>query len=226
MAGDMELTSIALFVGWALGGVGVVTAPGKDAWWKAWGLLILAVVFFAEGLFLDRHFHSGESPSMAIGGSFQITTAAPQLSPNGLFDFPVAMRNNGDDSILNYSYWFGQRPTDKLLTIAEENKYFDEATKVFLEHLEEQKTPNIINLLKPGDTAVISQPKVHYDRDAFNRIAQGQEFVYDFVVVHYTDKKSIAERAYYIAEYCARRGVGLGMVPCQLHNFMKTPEHP
>ncbi len=155
----------------------------------------------------------------------QVFPSGVELNSNGKFKFPLTIRNNGEEPIINYGYWFHQVVTNRILTIAEENAEFENATKNFLSDARANK-PNrkvfIGNLLKLTDAAQIAQSNDGLDKATVDNLSQGRQFVYNFLVVHYTDKQSIKDNKYYIAEYCGR-GVG-PIVPCAFHNIMKRPE--
>jgi hypothetical protein len=167
------------------------------------------------------------SELLGTGGSVQLTSLPARLMPDGSFKAPVAIVSKGDEEILNYTYHFQQQVTNRILDLKEEHEAFEEAAKQFFADAKTakgQEIKGIANLLKPNDIAVIMQPVISLDKDTMEKILHQQQFLYDFVVVRYTDKDSVKKNRYYIAEHCAREDALGSSIPCRLHNFMKADE--
>ncbi|WP_316223620.1 hypothetical protein [Bradyrhizobium sp. SZCCHNS30581] len=231
-ASDIVVANVLFFLALAVS----LILIGRSANWSTRRSRILAtatvvvLLGLLDAIVLFRHSDATTSlqqkPTEVVsGGNVQVFPSGVELNPNGKFKFPLTIRNNGEEPIINYGYWFRQAVTDRILTIAEENAEFEKATKNFLSDARANK-PNrklfIGNLLKLTDTAQIAQSNEGLDKATVDNISQGRQFVYNFLVVHYTDKQSIKDNKYYIAEYCGR-GVG-PIVPCAFHNIMKRPE--
>ena len=211
LGGDMILTAVVISVGWIAGSIGLITAPQKTTAWKSWRVSALFLVFLAEGGFLYWHFHSPEEPPSLIGGA-SINFSIPPIKkmPNGLNILPIRVTNSGDAPMLNYTYHFAQSFSGHLLTSKEENDLFNEYVgSKFYPEIEkatpEQRLPDdIFNSLVPGGYFELSQPNKEYNDDSIQQMSNEKLFVYDFLVVRYTDKLSM-KKTYYYAEYCARR---------------------
>jgi hypothetical protein len=226
----MTLTAIVLLTGWMFGSIGVATAPYKAPAWKLCGIVLVFLFFAGWGGFLYWHFRKSPGDGLAEGASVILTALGPMPLRDGSYNFPVKIDTQGEDSVLNYTYWFGQHISDHILTVQEENKQFDElAGSKFYPDIEKADKENIspdaiFNRLDHGQALQLMQPKIKLDSNQLNQINSEKLFVYDFLVFRYTDKSSLQKRNYYYAEFCGRYMVSSGgVIPCPYHNFTKRP---
>jgi hypothetical protein len=230
LGGDMVLTAIVIWVGLIAGAIGLVTAPQKTTPWKLWRVGGLFLFFLAEGGFLYSHFHgSVEAPSLLQGASINFSIPPVEKMPNGSNILRIRVTNSGDTPMLNFSYHYGQTFSRRLLTAVEENDLFNEYVgSKFYPDIEkatpEQRLPDdIFSSLVPGGYFELSQPNKEYNDDQIQQMTNEELFVYDFLIVRYTDKLSM-KKTYYYAEYCAQRlFIGNTINPCGNHNFLKHP---
>jgi hypothetical protein len=174
------------------------------------------------------HFHGSEAPpSLIEGASVNFSIPPVKKMPTGSNILPIRVTSSGDATVLNFTYQFAQSISDKLITVEEENKLFNEYVgSKFYPGIEkatpEQRLPNdIFNNLVPGGYFELSQPNKEYDDDQIQQMKNEKLFVYDFLVIRYTDKFPMRQ-TYYYGEYCARRlFVKNTITPCGVHNFLK-----
>jgi len=241
--GAMVIANVIFVAVWVVAVFLIAVSPNWSRRMKVSATATLTIILIVlDAIAIYRHQDAGpeeiasavlritsyqKATDTSMGGSVQITPVGAQLYPNGRFQYPIAIRSNGDGAILNYNYHFRQLLSNRLLTIAEEHKEFEESTKEFFadaQKAKQQKITDIISLLNRNDTAALAQPKIDYDRATVDKVSQGQQFIYNFVVVRYTDKESIKNSKYYIAEYCGRETGRGSFVECGFHNFMKHAE--
>jgi hypothetical protein len=67
--------------------------------------------------------------------------------------------------------------------------------------------------------AILAQPNAGYDKPTVDKISQSTQFLYNFLMVRYTDKDSIKNN-----KYCGRDGGNGSFNECGYHNSMKLAE--
>lgn len=229
---DPMLLIVLLVAGWVFAILGILSSNLSDRTAKF--ACFWAAVFFAiEGALLHLHAvpSSLATDSMSLTNGASITFSLPptKMMADGLNILPIRVTSSGDADLLNYTYYFGQAISDHLLSIREENNQFDRSvTQKFYPEIQkasaEQLFPEeIYNSLSPGGWFELGQPRGELSGDQIDRLKKGLLFLYDFLVVRYTDKNSMRKR-YYYGEYCARRLFsGVTVLPCAYHNFIKKP---
>jgi hypothetical protein len=230
LGGDMELTGVVLSVGWILGGVAILTAPKWSAFLKAVTILALTLFFGFDGVFLNRHFHAQEIPSVGAGATIAFAVLPPRLLANGVYKFPLRVYNSGNEAVLNYYFQFGEVVAARLLTAQEEDESFKELVSepfnatAAIARSEMLKSQQIINSIPVGGFYEVMQSNAGLNADQTQQINSGKIFAYHFLALEYTDKASFASGLFYYAEYCGRYEPSMqGVSPCTGHNFIKQP---
>jgi hypothetical protein len=223
--GELFAIVPVLALGWLCAALGWWWAPNLSSKVKVIWIILTAFPMLAEGYVLRSHLASGVG-GIEGGASVRITVVPPRKLNDG-YAFPVAVQNTGKQSVLNYSYHFRQSLVSGILTVAEENKEFDSATKAFYSDVQlakRIKIDAIANSLGLHEVIQLTQPGNHFDDGTFAAISQGKQFLYNFLIFRYTDPNSRGDNKYYDAEFCARYDPAGGFQECTFHNFIKKPE--
>jgi hypothetical protein len=228
--GDLFAMIPVLALGWIFAALGWWWAPNLSLPVRIIWIVVSAFPLSGEGYIVYWHFHDTEKPPQLFeGASVNFSIPPVEKMPDGSNILQIRVTNSGDTPMLNFSYHYAQSFSGRLLTVVEENDLFNEyVSSKFYPELEkatpEQRLPDdIFSSLVPGGYFELSQPNKEYNEDQIQQMTNEKLFVYDFLVVRYTDKLSM-KKTYYYAEFCAQRlFIGNTINPCANHNFLKHP---
>jgi hypothetical protein len=202
-----------------------------------WAELAIAAVILAIILPTSIVIYNGQRWQSVVdllksGANIRISDLPAAKRSDGSYYFQIRLNNTGSLPGKDWDLIFSTKNTTHILSANEEDKLFSDATehqlgvilgfgqflaesfpKFLKEHRAKANVIGVLDMVNHNQSITSEQIKEIDDK---------KSFLYNFVLLRYTDDAAEKEGIHYFASHCSRYDAAIrGFVQCASHNFEK-----